>query len=89
MDGNAHPPVRWLASQGPRALTEKPRGQRPRGTCINIALARYVRYWTQSGHSLHMDLISNAGWTVRWLYTGTFGSKTRQDVFSLKIAMPF
>jgi hypothetical protein len=36
-----------------------------------------------------VDLISNAGWTVRGLYTGTFGSKTRQDIFSLKIAMPF
>jgi uncharacterized protein with beta-barrel porin domain len=36
-----------------------------------------------------VDLISNASWTVRGLYTGTFGSKTRKDIWSLKIAMPF
>ncbi|MDB5735473.1 MAG: Outer rane autotransporter barrel [Alphaproteobacteria bacterium] len=36
-----------------------------------------------------VDLIGGAGWSVRALYTGTFGNTTRQDLYSVKVTMPF
>jgi hypothetical protein len=35
------------------------------------------------------DIITNDNWNLRFLYTGTFGRTTRQDLYSLKIAIPF
>ncbi len=36
-----------------------------------------------------VDLIGGAGWSMRALYTGTFGNTTRQDLYSVKVTMPF
>jgi hypothetical protein len=36
-----------------------------------------------------VDLIGGAGWSMRALYTGTFGNTIRQDMYSVKVTMPF
>ena len=36
-----------------------------------------------------VDLLSNESWNLRFLYTGNFGRTTRQDMYSLKVAIPF
>ena len=35
------------------------------------------------------DILGNDNWNLRFLYTGSFGATTRQDAYSLKIAIPF
>ena len=36
-----------------------------------------------------IDIMDNSDWNLRFAYTGTFGMKTRQDAFSVKVAIPF
>jgi len=35
-----------------------------------------------------LDLLNNDSWNLRFLYTGSFGQTTRQDLYSLKVAIP-
>jgi hypothetical protein len=35
-----------------------------------------------------LDLLNNENWNLRFLYTGSFGQTTRQDLYSLKVAIP-
>jgi uncharacterized protein with beta-barrel porin domain len=36
-----------------------------------------------------LDLLNNENWNLRFLYTGSFGQTTRQDLYSLKAVIPF